>query len=194
MNKKIFGLKVKLGDKLAHSQSPGDYFEAWCIIYNFSTIQGQSEYSPVDIVLINILIDLFNANVVLIVKEHAVTSSLEHFPLAIWSWVEDLLNNKLPTGNRLAKAQYVLISVSKFCNIIISLWVEQRHFSAFYKVLTNDFVKFLLFSVSVHSYLLRYMGLALATLDRSKIFSMGNFDWVEHAKLRLYAMYDSEHH
>lgn len=142
----------KTSRKLAHGQSPGGYFEAWCKIHNFPTIQSQSEYSSVDIVLINILIDLSNANIVLIEKEHAVTSSLEHFPLASWSWVEDLLNNKLPTGNRLAKAQYVLISVSKFCNTIIRLWVEQRYFSAFCKALANDFVKFWLFSVAIHSY------------------------------------------
>lgn len=185
---------IKLGEKLAHGQSSGGYFEAWCKICNFPAIPSQSEYSFVDIVLINILIDLFNANIVLIEKEHAVTSSLEHFPLAIWSWVEDLLNNKLPTGNRLAKAQYVLISVSKFCNTIIRLWVEQRRFSAFCKVSTNDFVKFWLFSVAVYSYLLRFMGLALASLDKSKMSSMGNFNWVEHAELRPYAVYYSKYY
>lgn len=77
-NKDIVGLKIKLGGKLAHDQSPGD-----CKIHYFSMIQNQSEYSFVDIVLINILIDLLNANIGLIVKAHVVTSSLEHFPLAI---------------------------------------------------------------------------------------------------------------
>jgi len=82
-NKKILGLKITLGEIVAHGQSPGDYFKAWCKIYNFQTIQSESEYSSVDIVLINILIDLVNANIVLIEKEHAATSSVEHFPLAI---------------------------------------------------------------------------------------------------------------
>lgn len=46
-------------------------------------IQDQSEYSFVDMVLINILIDVLNANIGLIVKANVVTSSLEHFLLAI---------------------------------------------------------------------------------------------------------------
>lgn len=104
-------------------------------------IQDQSEYSFVDMVLINILIDVLNANIGLIVKANVVTSSLEHFLLAIWLLVGNLLS-KLPTGNRLEKAQYILISVSKFCNTIIRLWVKERHFSAFCKMLNNDFVKF----------------------------------------------------
>lgn len=141
-SKDITGLKIKLGRKLAHDQSPEDCFEAWCKIHCFSIIQDQSEYSFVDIVLIDILIDLLNANIVLIVKAHVVTSSLEHLPLAIWSSVGDLLSNKLPLGRRFAKAQYILISVSKLCNTIIRLGVKQGNFSALYKVLNNNFVKF----------------------------------------------------
>lgn len=141
-SKDITGLKIKLGRKLAHDQSPEDCFEAWCKIHCFSIIQDQSEYSFVDIVLIDILIDLLNANIVLIVKAHVVTSSLEHLPLAIWSSVGDLLSNKLPLGCRFAKAQYILISVSKLCNTIIRLGVKQGNFSALYKVLNNNFVKF----------------------------------------------------
>lgn len=45
---------------------------------------SKSENPSVDTGLIDIPIDIFNVNSVIIEKEHTATSSLGHFPLTIW--------------------------------------------------------------------------------------------------------------
>lgn len=108
--------------------------------------------------------------------------------LQVWSTFHQLSDHQWRIYwviNCLAKAQYILISASKFCNTIIRLWVQWRHFSAFCKVLNNNFTKFWLFSVA--EYLLRSMGLTLANLDESKWSIIGhNINLMHKKKTKLF--------
>lgn len=72
------------GRKPPHGLRAVDYFEAWFKMYNFPMMYSKSENPSVDTGLIDIPIDIFNVNSVIIEKEHTATSSLGHFPLTIW--------------------------------------------------------------------------------------------------------------